>query len=165
MSRPWIIGVDPSLTATGIAYRSGDLATIPDSRAKADDRRLESIFTALRDIEADFAVIEDLPTHAQGAGKTGMAQGAVRIALLLAGVPYVTVTPAGLKTYATGKGNATKADMRMAWYQRTGQDIRDDNQVDAAWLRALGLDHAKHALFALPAKNRTALDKIAWTAA
>ena len=62
----------------------------------------------------------------------------IRLALIESEVPYVTIAPATLKKYATGKGNATKADMRMAWFQRTGEDVRDDDAVDALWLRQIG---------------------------
>ena len=68
-----------------------------------------------------------------------MAQGVVRYILVHTGTRYVTVTAATLKKFATGRGNATKPDMRMALYQRAGIDLRDDNQVDAWWLRQLGL--------------------------
>jgi hypothetical protein len=77
--------------------------------------------------------------HAKSAGLTGMAQGVIRLACINADLPYVTVPAATLKKFATGKGNATKADMRMAWFQRAGFDVRDDNQCDALWLYEIGL--------------------------
>lgn len=54
-------------------------------------------------------------------------------------IPVVEVAPTSLKKFATGKGNATKPDMRMALFQRAGIDERDDNRVDAWWLRQVGL--------------------------
>ena len=56
---------------------------------------------------------------------------------------------------------ATKPDMRMALYQRAGLDERDDNRVDAWWLRQVGL----HLLgdpdaLNLPKTHLAALDKI-----
>ena len=126
------------------------------------DQRLVRIHDRVTDLcdGARLAVIEDLPAHAMAAGKTGMAQGVVRLALLLARAQIITVTPATLKKYATGSGNATKSDMRMALYQRTGLDLRDDNQVDAWWLRAIGCDLAAEPIVSLPAGQRSALAKL-----
>ncbi len=136
-----VIGIDPSLTATGVATESG--AWTITTKA-GDPKRLQTIYQRLNATLASawgdgLAVIEDLPTNAHGAGLTGMAQGVIRLAAINCGLPYVTVPAATLKKYATGKGNATKADMRMAWFQRAGEDVRDDNQVDALWLRQIGL--------------------------
>lgn len=158
-----LIGVDPSLTATGVATPQ-DTFTI---KSKADgDRRLMDLYLQVFDqaVHADFAALEDLPTHAQGAGKTGMAQGAVRVALLNADVDYVVIPPACLKKYATGKGNATKPDMRMALYQRMGLDLRDDNQVDAWWLRAMLCDALGTPVCQLPRTHRDSLAKVTWPA-
>jgi Holliday junction resolvasome RuvABC endonuclease subunit len=110
----------------------------------------------------DLVMLEDLPTHAQGAGKTGMAQGVVRLALVLGGIKYVLVTPASVKKFATGSGNATKPDMRMEIFKRTGTDIRDDNQVDAWWLRQMGLQHLGECDLGLPKKHLSALDAVIW---
>jgi Holliday junction resolvasome RuvABC endonuclease subunit len=158
-----VVGIDPSLTATGIAYADGSTATVKYARGADGDQRLEEIYVATICAVEDrpqLAVVEDLPTHAHGAGKTGMAQGAVRLALIGNLVPYVVVTPATVKKYATGKGNATKPDMRMALYQRTGLDLRDDNQVDAWWLRALGCHLLGHPLLQVPKTHLEALDKV-----
>jgi len=133
--------------------------------AKVGDRRLWRIYAAMQVVvatEPDLVMVEDLPTHAQGAGKTGMAQGVVRLALVISDIRFVSVPPATLKLFATGKGNATKPDMRMEIFKRTSMDIRDDNQVDAWWLYQMGMAHLGECKLALPAKNLTALDKISW---
>ncbi len=164
-----VIGIDPSLAATGVAAADGTSWTIATKAGDPDRlamiyQRISATAGAATFAQTDdsLAVIEDLPTHAHGAGLTGMAQGVIRLALINNAMPYVTVAAATLKKYATGKGNATKADMRMAWFQRTGQDIRDDNQVDALWLRQIGLalldDPTR---IALPKTHLVALDKVA----
>lgn len=167
-----VLGLDPSLTGTGWA-RDGDVEVAFGSiSTKASDPcRLNSIFTAVEqrifsasvtgaETKVDLAIVEDLPTHAHGAGLTGMAQGVVRLALQRHRVPYVVVPPASLKKYATGKGNATKADMRMALYQRTGMDVRDDNAVDAVWLRYLGLRYMLHPELEMPKAHLSVLDTL-----
>jgi Holliday junction resolvasome RuvABC endonuclease subunit len=160
-----VIGIDPSITATAIAHTDGTL-TVVGGAASLGDRRLSAIHEAITAacIPAwpDLAVMEDLPTHAHGAGVTGMVQGVIRLALLTIGVPYVTVPPATLKKYATGRGGADKADMRMALYQRAGLDERNDNKVDAWWLRAAGLEHLGQPAVKLPAAQVAALGKVAW---
>ena len=158
-----IIGIDPSLSATGIATPSEAYTVATEA---SDPQRLVKIHTAARIAlieggRAHLAVIEDLPTHAHGAGLTGMAQGVIRLALVQFGVPYVAVTAATLKKFATGSGNANKSDMRMALYKRAGLDIRDDNQVDAIWLRQIGLHLTDHRdAIALPKAHTDALLKV-----
>ncbi|MFW5898888.1 MAG: Holliday junction endonuclease [Jiangellaceae bacterium] len=160
-----VVGIDPSVAGTGIADARGALATVGGG---SGDGRLVTIHHAVHSMttapaEGLLAVVEDLPYHARSAGVTGMAQGVVRLALLEAEIRYVLVIPSVLKMYATGKGNATKPDMRMALYRRTGADLRDDNQCDAAWLRYMGLDAAGLAgAVEMPKANREALAKVTW---
>jgi Holliday junction resolvasome RuvABC endonuclease subunit len=159
-----IIGIDPSLAATGMITADGVTTTM---HGALGDERLVHLWHAvqLAGDGADLAVIEDLPTHGMGAGKTGMAQGVVRLALMDLLVPYVAVTPASLKKFATGRGNATKADMRMELWKRANLDLRDDNQVDAWWLRQMGLWHYHLGEVALPATHLGALGKVDWNPA
>jgi Holliday junction resolvasome RuvABC endonuclease subunit len=168
---PRVVGLDLSITATGIARSDGTLTTVNTKTATSDQRLLvierhvaEVIGVCHEYPKPHLAVIEDLPTHAHGAGITGMVHGVIRVVLMRSGIPYVLVPPATLKKYATGKGNATKPDMRMALYQRAGLDLRDDNQVDALWLRLMGLDALGHPQIDLPKAQRDALAKVAWPA-
>ena len=114
------------------------------------------------DADVDLVVIEDFVTRSPAASLLGMVHGAVRLHLWGRGAEFVMVPPASLKRYATGKGNATKADMRMALFQRAGLDVRDDNAADAWWLRAMGLDALGAPVVALPQTHRQALDKVVW---
>lgn len=157
-----VIGIDPSLSSTGVAIESGAWTIHTDA---GDPVRLQHIYQRVNATLASawgdgLAVIEDLPSHAKSAGLTGMAQGVIRLAAINCGVPYLTVPAASLKKYATGKGNATKADMRMAWYQRAGEDVRDDNQVDALWLRQIGLALLGLDAIPLPKTHLVALEKL-----
>lgn len=164
---PRVIGIDPSMTATGIAYADGSTRVIRTD-PKAGDDRLADIDNQVRSAicdEIDLAVVEDLPRNAMGAGITGLAHGVIRLALLREGVPYIRVPAATLKVYATGKGTATKPDMRLELFKRTNLDVRDDNEVDAAWLRLLGLDLAGRPEINLPQTHRRALDKLTLPAA
>lgn len=167
-----VIGIDPSITATAYARHYSGATTITYPRRTTGDERLEIIHAKVTEITRNvdrlpptLVIIEDLPTHAHGAGITGMVQGVIRLACIQQGAPYVLVSAATLKKFTTGKGNASKADMRMAHFKRTGEDWADDNRVDAYWLRQIGL-HATGSPDAieLPKAQREAILKVTWPA-
>lgn len=140
-----IIGVDPSLAATGLSMDRQNSLTVKSKHAEGD-ARLTYLYalTKASGFGADLAVIEDLPKNAMGAGLTGMSQGAVRMALQDLNIPYVFITPSTLKKAATGSGKATKPDMAKALqvFVDNGDveiNLKDDNQVDAFWLREVGI--------------------------
>lgn len=164
MTTPRVIGLDLSITATGIAWPTG--TTYTGSTRLTGDARLvfirNEIRRAVHGQGIALVVIEDLPTHAKAAGITGMVHGAVRTELLDAGVPYALITPASLKKYATGKGNAGKPEMAVAAFKRAAKEFGDDNQCDAWWLWAAGLDHLGHPITPMPASHRAALDAVTW---
>jgi Holliday junction resolvasome RuvABC endonuclease subunit len=158
-----VLALDLSITATGVCLPDGTASTIL-TQQKAGDARLKTIELAIIQAthDVDFAVIEDLPTHAKSAGTTGMVHGVARLVLLRYGIPYAVVTPATLKAYATGKGNADKTAMAIAALKRTGREFADDNQVDAFWLRAAALDWYGQPEFDLPKAQRDRLAKVTW---
>ena len=161
---PRVVGLDLSLTSTGVAHPDGSTSLIK-SKFK-DDRRLIDLYmqisAAIR--TADFVVLEDLPLHAMSAGKTGQVQGVARLAMRQQEVPYLALSPATLKKAATGKGNAKKPDMKaalisiFAGYADVQQEIEtlNDDRVDAYHLRSCGL----HLLgFPAPLVHKEALDR------
>lgn len=163
MSAPNVVGLDLSITATGICNAAGTTSTV-GGKATLGDKRLAIIESYVFDlIDADLMVIEGLAVHGPGAGMAAaQVMGAVKVLLLRRGVPYVEVPPSSLKKYATGKGNAGKPEMAVALYKRSGLELADDNQVDAWWLRCAGLDALGHAPVELPEAQRAALAKVQW---
>ena len=164
------VGLDLSLSATGVASASGELRTI---KSAVDDGTVAGRAYRIADLAGRITSCVPVGALAviEGPAYASQAQAGVhlraglwwQVACLLTarGVEVVEIAPSALKKLATGKGNATKPDMRMALYQRAGIDERDDNRVDAWWLRQVGL----HLLgdpdaLDLPKTHLAALDKI-----
>lgn len=146
------VGIDPSLTCTGVAVHEldGDLWTTRRVVTKAQGTTLaarrgrlrEAISGVLRWIPArvDVAVIE-VPNHRQqfGAQNERVALYWWLVDQLLARGPVVEVAPAQRAKLATGRGNADKktvlAAVRAAYPNAV---IPDDNVADAVALAAAG---------------------------
>lgn len=159
-SAPAVLGVDPSITATGLAYGRTEALTIK-TRPADGDRRLDLLCRSVQHhaerVRPVLSGVEDLPKNAMNAGLTGMAQAAVRIGLIRADVQYVLIPPATAKMYATNSGAADKQELASAAYARAGVVLGDDNQIDAWWFRAMVLDALGHPMFDLPEEQRAAL--------
>lgn len=165
-----VVGLDLSVTGTGIAYRDGSTGTVK-TRQKDGDHRLgqieQAVQIAVGDGEqlgpvVDLVVLEDIPRDSFSAKPIAMVHGVVRNLLNKLGIPYALVVPATLKFYATGKGSGDKVPMALAAYKRAGREFEDDNQMDAAWLRWAGLDWLGCPEFSIPAAQRKALEKATW---
>lgn len=172
-----VIGIDPSLTGTGIAYHN-HTTTVKTKPTAGDltsrNTRLNTILAALDnavlgikpwDFEGntDLVVLETPALTKANAGTTMLNGLFWRIVadLHTLEIPVTEATPTTLKKFATGKGNATKPDMRMALYQRAGIDLKDDNQVDAWWLAELGRHLLGIGTLELPRTHTVALEKVA----
>jgi Holliday junction resolvasome RuvABC endonuclease subunit len=175
-----VVGIDPSITATGLCTWDGSASTVK-TNPKQKDNRLRVIRSAVkdvatvsardswgRDVPVDLAVVELPLTHGPGSiamATLHMVQAVVRMVLMDAGVPYVLVNNSWPKGYATGNGKADKAAMARAAYDLAGVRLADDNQVDAWWMRQMALDHYGYAPLnstRIPAAQRAWLDKVAW---
>jgi len=114
--------------------------------------------------DVDLAVIEDYAAGLRSAAAHRLAEisGTVRLACYRASVPIALVNNQHLKIYAFGKATADKGDMRIAALKRAGIEFPNDDEADAWWLRALGLDHLGHPVVDMPQTNRAVLTKVHW---
>ena len=162
-----VIGIDPSLTATGVAWPDGatDVIKWPGS----DTSRLVYAYGRMAEI-ADTSpgtlfVLEGLSYGSKGSAITGQAElGAViRLAFAHYGADVLVVPPSTLKKYATGKGNANKDLVRDAARDRLGLPAGvTSDECDAAWLRQIGLRLVGDpSAVDVPKLHLSALDKLA----
>jgi len=165
-----VVGLDPSLRATGLALPDGELLTITTPSCSTLDDRIERVRhvvgkVGVRAHVGSLVVIEG-PAFGMNNKATHELAGlwwALVVRLAEQGNQIAVLSPGQLKKFATGNGNAKKPDMRMALYQRAGLDIRSDDEVDAFWLRQAGLVRQGHPdALSLPKVQTAVLDSIAW---
>lgn len=175
MSAPIVVGIDTSLTGTGLALSLPFAIELITSTGLKDatlaERRVRLAHLVGRIcgwcIGADLVVIE-APAYASKLGSMHDRSGLwwlVVDELIYKGLTVVEVTPSGRAKYATGKGNASK-DVVLAEVVRRfpGYTGSNNNTADAYVLMAMGLDHLGHPLVDMPALNRSALDAVRWPA-
>jgi Holliday junction resolvasome RuvABC endonuclease subunit len=165
---PAVVGLDLSLTATGIAYANGTTRTIVTKDLR-DVERLAFIRQEIRmaldvcDLAPDLVVVEGYSFASQyQAANLGELGGVVRMVLAdeheqHPEMAWVVIPPSSLKKYATGSGKADKTAMVVAARERLGWDGMSHDQADATWLRALGLDLLGAPPALLPKTHRAAL--------
>jgi crossover junction endodeoxyribonuclease RuvC len=177
-SAPRVIGLDLSLTSTGLACTCGI------HRIKSHPSFEITQFSRLRMIRlgvmhhiygtpeicgrgkrADLVVVEDLALtrstgqHLTRAGLWHLVMEGIDNEF----IPYAVVSPTSLKKYVTGKGNASKDEVLAAAIRRyPTAPISGNDEADAYALRAMGLDHLGHPAVEMPKAQRAALDKITW---
>lgn len=96
----------------------------------------------------------------------GELGGAVRVLLFDAGVPFVEVSPAVLKKFATGSGQASKDEVLLAAARRAGGLFvgMSNDEADAFWLLQAGLiGTGGSAVVDVPAAHRAALSQVDWS--
>jgi Holliday junction resolvasome RuvABC endonuclease subunit len=166
-----IAAFDLSLVHTGFAVLEHNnidnfwvwtTGAIKPSPALQLEERLDTIVNGLVGLsgDCDYVFVEDYVQHSHTASVSAMVHGVVRLSLWRGGVLPVLVAPKTIKKYATGRGNATKDDMRMELYKRFADDQRDDNIVDAKWLAAAASDVLGEPVVKMPQVNRDALSVI-----
>jgi crossover junction endodeoxyribonuclease RuvC len=161
---PAVIGLDLSLTCTGVAGNGWTRALKPPADLDGM-RRLhwlrEHIIDCCR--PWDLVVIEGYAyARSNGQAAAGELSGIIRYALWRRDIPFIIVQPSSVKKYATGNGNAAKDAMLGAAYKRLPGFDGGNDEADAAWLRAMALDALGWPLVTMPAANRAALGKVDW---
>lgn len=169
------IGLDLSITATGLADNHGDCSIMGNSgTTKLPLRHRLSVLKRLRadivhwtGLHAPDLVLIELPAFSRTGG------GAVERHWLYLDVidglhahdlTVVEVTATQRMLYATGKGRAEKTQIvdavarRFPNYPTAG----NDNICDAVILAAMGADHLGHPIAPMPQTHRAALAKVQW---
>jgi crossover junction endodeoxyribonuclease RuvC len=163
-----VIGIDPSLTGTGVATIH-EATTITVKNNGDELARLRTIVTTVAGLATgyDLAIIEGLSFGSQHGKQSERAalHWMLRDRLDGLGIPVAVVAPTARAKYATGKGNAAKDAVMIACVQRLPILVSNNNEADAAILLAMGLDHLGTPMVAMPASHRLALDAIDWPAA
>ena len=174
-----VVGIDPSLTATGLATPTG--LHVVTSKLAADDsmRNRRDRLTRAAD-EIEFTVVEAvMPRTAlivieqPAYSKTNYQHERSGLwwmivdRLLDAGHLICEVSPSARAKYATGRGRASKDEVIAAVVRRyPDHDVRDNNTADALILRAMGCRYLGDPLEdGLPIAHKAALENVLWPAA
>jgi len=145
-NRNKVLGVDMSLNGTAICFPSGTasvlhLNTNTKNVSKGPDR-LFRILEWLQSFDYDgitHVCWEDYAYGTKGQPfSKGELGGIIKLFYLSMGLPIIAPSPATLKKYITGKGNADKSQMQQAVLDRWGYWYEDDNEADAFALCKFG---------------------------
>lgn len=176
---PYVVGIDLSLTATGVAVWDVALpgtvplllleTVVPAPRLDGL-RRLRSVRSEVtaRVRGADLVVLEGLYPQRQANAYSNERAGLwwlVVDRLDALAVPYAVVQPSAVKVYATGKGGGkglTKVSVAVAAAKRYDVSPQDDNQADACILSCMGLHHLGCPPAPVPATHERALKAVVW---
>lgn len=180
-----IVGIDPSLTACGIAVldlelwgettierlrsvgtagRKGDGWTRRSDRIVAQTRRVVANIPA----GAQLVVIESMPQSMArplpSFGDRWALWFGIYSTLRARGVPIAVVMPSTRAQWATGKGDAEKSEVVAAVREQwPASRVADDNEADALTLAAMGAHHLGWPLpFETKERHMAGLDKIEW---
>ena len=138
-----IVGVDASLTSTGIAVinENNRQETLTIQSKNTGSERLIEIRKKLLQIvdDADLVVIEDYAfARANQAHQIGELGGVLRVMFHELGLNVLKVAPSAVKKFATGKGVASKEQMAVAVYKRWGKEFATNDEADAYTLAIIG---------------------------
>lgn len=141
-----IIGIDASLTSTGVAVIDGTIRTERIQSRKAGPDRLIEIRDRVYKIAegADIVVIEGY-AYASGhsAHQMGELGGVIRVLLREMELKVLEVSPGQLKKFATGKGNADKMAIAVAVLKRWKKEFTCHDEADAFILAMIGQAYRK----------------------
>jgi crossover junction endodeoxyribonuclease RuvC len=179
-----VVGLDLSLTSTGVAVATQDgaitdrIISKPTPKATLADRAVRIGLITARVVDfvrgADLVVIES-PTYATSTGSQHDRSGLWWLVVnrLIAGtMPVVEISPTTRCRYATGRGNASKDDVLSAVIRRYPHvDVNGNDEADSLVLAAMGARHLGHPLETatggvlpreMPRTHLAAMDAVAW---
>ncbi|GLU91316.1 hypothetical protein [Agromyces sp. NBRC 114283] len=177
---PRFVGIDFSLTATGIAVIDGGTARTELVKTRPDDgtidgftRRCASIVQGLFEagelFSGDRVAIEGVSMHSRSSSLDRIYGGWWLVASELQAYlahPIVVITPSQRAKYATGKGNAGKDAVLLSVARRYPDvPVADNNEADALVLAAMIARLGGRPIdIGLPLTHIDALAKVRWDA-
>lgn len=173
MDRLTVLGLDLSLTSTGCAKvvggpLGGDPWTFRIRSAKSGWVRMDSQVTrigqAIRECDPDLIAVEG-PAYFSASQGSYWHENAglwweVTSRIWKTGRPMVIVGPSVLKKFATGAGGAKKSAMVGQAIRRFGLADIGEDEADALWLAAAGLQHYGLPVVKLPELQVAALESV-----
>lgn len=148
-----VLGIDPSLTATGLVVFDGEKIVkqeLLSSKLKGISRVIDleqKFIKFMTENKVSLVCIEGYAygmTDGSMLASLGELGGALRMYMEKAGVRYLNVSPGTLKKFVTGKGNSKKQLMLMFTLQRWGIPFTDDNLCDAYGLSRIAHTVLQH---------------------
>jgi len=146
-----IVGIDPSLTSTGICTMDEHgklLSTLAINSEFVGMKRLHDIkrqlepecsYNTPNENEKVAVFIEGYSFGSMnGREALGELGGMIRLMLYEKGIEFVDVPPTTLKKFTTGKGNADKIAMAIATLKNWAVDFPTTDQTDAYCLAMFG---------------------------
>ncbi len=140
-----VIGIDPSLTSTGVVVLTNDGVFSERVRSKK-----QGIYRAMEiaDRVAELIIIHRANVaYIEGYSFGSMGQALYQIGELggllrerfceiygndeVVPFDWKEIPPTQVKKFCTGKGNAKKEDMKLHTYKRWGVEFRSNDEVDA----------------------------------
>jgi Holliday junction resolvasome RuvABC endonuclease subunit len=168
VTTPLVIGLDLSLTCTGVAG-AGWTDYIRPKKLTGHPRLdflVDQVVTFIRN--ADLVVIEG-PSFGGGVKHRHEDLAGLRVMVRHAcwrrGIPYALVPPSCRALYAAGKGSASKGEVRTSVADRYGIELEGRaryDEADAYALLAMGLHWLGESLAPVPEKNATGLTGCQW---
>lgn len=173
-ARPLVLGLDLSLTSTGVAGDSWaktlttwSLPRKGATRAQRWARMRQAREQVLPFVDDAQLVVQESPAYSTGdmPGSHDMAWlwWSIYGRCAARAIPWVEVGTSTLKVYATGNGRASKEDVVQAVAtRRRDVTFRGNDQADALTLAAMGLDALGHPILEMPKSHRRALTSVHW---
>ncbi|MFI0932939.1 MULTISPECIES: hypothetical protein [Streptomyces] len=168
VARPLVIGLDLSLTCTGVAGEGW--ADYIRPKTLRGHPRLNHLVDEVASFikKADLVVIEG-PSFGGGVAHRHEDLAGLRVMVRHAcwrrSIPYALVPPSCRALYAAGKGSAPKGQVRDEIAARYGIELDGVGRYDMAdayTLLAMGLHHLGTPLADVPEKNATGLTGCQW---
>ena len=139
-----IIGIDPSLTSTGLCVMSkqGELLETYAVNSRFNGvKRLQDIKNKLVEkcchnhnaIDKAITVFIEGYSYGSKNGREELGElgGVIRLMLYEQKIPFIDIAPTSLKKYTTGKGMGDKVAMAIGVLKSWGKDFPTTDQTDA----------------------------------